>query len=173
MVAEFGEIDCDSLGFPGRNRSPDFLRKPVILRQNFQQQPLSFFCENNPPGPAISGLRMSFYERSLFKAVHQSRDIRPVHNEFPAQFCLCEPLTAGSKRQIENIKLAGTDLPMVKEEPAHIPKRLRRPQQLQQWFVTRSRHVTVPVHARLFISLLFICQQLIRHDCAFSLRWNP
>src|SRR5581483_95455 len=117
--------------------------------------------ENYVEGPTVPGLVRSLNQPPGFETIHETGDVGTVHDELAAELDLS---AAGRviREEVEDVKLAGAQVPAREEDAAGVPKRFRRAQQLEQRGVTRAGRLPVIFHG---YSLAVDCLYVNNHLC--------
>src|ERR1039458_4947035 len=136
-------------GAPGRKTVPDASGLLVVAGKDFAQEPVAGGGQHNTIGSAIGSDFPACHQPPLFQAVHQAGQIRAVHDELAAEVGLGEALGI-EVQQVEDIELARAEVPPLEEDPAGVPERVRRAQQLHQGLVARM----ALIHSRSHIDCL-------------------
>ena len=142
-----------------RERSPDLLRRRVVPRQNLLNESLAGGRQHYALRAAVVRAVMPPHQPARLQAVHQAGYVRAVHDQRPAQLDL-RATGALVVKEIEHVELARAEVPAREEIPAGVPQRLGGAQQLEQGLVPWSRRWRTRAHDEMFMTKLFICQQM-------------
>lgn len=115
------------------------------MRQDLIDEGLSCRGQFNPIGPTVAWNWLALDESALFQTIHQAGDVGPIHDKGAAEFRLRHALRGGAQK-IENVELAYTEFPTIKQNPARIPKDIGSAQELKSGLIARTRTVSCIVH---------------------------
>lgn len=115
------------------------------MRENLLQQSLPGGRQDHLISPPVAGSVAALDQAARFQPVHQAGDIGPMGDQLPAQFNLREPLRLIAQ-QVQDIELAGAEVPPGKEKPTAIPQGFRRAQQLERSLIPRTGRLPNRLH---------------------------
>ena len=81
-----------------------------------------------------------------FEAIHETGDVRAVHQQTPAKFDLRQPRRR-AQQEIQNIELARAEIPAVEQHATRIPDGIGGGEQLEEGVIARTRAGPPGFHA--------------------------
>src|SRR5579863_3794453 len=104
---------------------------------NFVEQFAAGRSEDHAEGAAVIGIIGTADEVAGFETVHEAGNIGAVHDETAAEFNLSK---AGRVvlEEVEDIELAGTEVPAGEEDAAGVPEVFGGAQEFDERLVTRA-----------------------------------
>ncbi len=120
--------------FLGRRQwklAPEFFRGGVVERLNFAHQLFSLRGQDDAKRPTIGGMFVALDEAARHEPVHEAGDVGTMHDQLATQFHLGTAFRT-SIEQVENIELAGTEVPPREKNPAGVPERVGQAQEFNR-----------------------------------------
>src|ERR1035441_7813724 len=167
VASDLLQIGNQLSGAPGRKTVPDASGLFVIAGKDAAHETGAGGGQHDAVGTAVGSDFPACHQPPLFQAVHQPCQVRAVHDELAAEIGLGE---AGGVevQEVEDIELAGAEVPPLEEDPAGVPERVRRAQQLHQGLVARmaltcSRsHIDCLQYYCLYVNIILTCPSAAR-----------
>ena len=129
-----GEVGDDLGGAFAGDVAPGLLRGAVVVGEDLAEQRGAGGGEDDTVGAAVGIHVAAGDEAALFEAVHEAGDVRAVGDQLAAEFGLREAVGLVGE-DVEQIELAGAELPAGEEGAAGVPQRLGGAEELDEGLV--------------------------------------
>ena len=157
---EVFQLFGDEFGFGERSVAPDLFDEAVVGRKDFADEFGAVFGERNAPDTAVEWAGFALNESAFFEAVDEAGDVGAVGDEFTTEIDLSKAF-GGSAEKVEDVELARTEIPLLKEKAAGVPDGFGGAEELKEGLVARTRFGFFLCHGNMLPDRLFICQQCV------------
>jgi len=154
--ANGGEFGDQLSGTGGGKVAPDGFGGAIIMRFDLAEQLSSSGSEEDVEGAAIGRVIGAADEAAGFEAVHEAGDVGTVHDEASAEVNLREAVGVVLE-EIEDIELAGTEVPSGEENAAGVPEVFGGAQEFDEGLIAGAGCGGFTIHGdRLYVDCLYI-----------------
>jgi hypothetical protein len=143
--ADGGKLGDELFCARRRNAAPDGLGGAIVVGFNLTEQFAAGGSEDDVESAAVGRVIGAADEAAGFEAVHEAGDVGAVHDEAAAEFDLGEAVGVVLK-EVEDIELAGAEVPAGEEDAAGIPEIFGGAQEFNEGGVTRPGSGGLAIH---------------------------